>query len=97
MNKKSYVNYYFLAEENIKKKRYEEAKENLLNSLDLKKSFKSLNLLGIIYLHLMEYEKSIKIPQLTADFPPPHEIITEEKKSNGDFKRYIVWEWVENL
>lgn len=43
------------------------------------------------------YEKSIKIPQLTADFPPPHEIITEEKKSNGDFKRYIVWEWVENL
>ena len=61
MNKKSYVNYYFLAEENIKKKRYEEAKENLLNSLDLKKSFKSLNLLGIIYLHLMEYEKSIKI------------------------------------
>ena len=61
MNKKSYVNYYFLAKENIKKKRYEEAKENLLNSLDLKKSFKSLNLLGIIYLHLMEYEKSIKI------------------------------------
>ena len=45
MNKKSYVNYYFLARK-YKKKRYEEAKENLLNSLDLKKSFKSLNLLN---------------------------------------------------
>jgi len=39
------------------------------------------------------YEKTIKIPLLTLDFPPPESFETMELNSNGEFKRYIVWEW----
>jgi hypothetical protein len=39
------------------------------------------------------YEKTIKIPLLTLDFPPPESFVTEEKNSDGSFKRYIVWNW----
>jgi hypothetical protein len=39
------------------------------------------------------YEKTIKIPLLTLDFPPPETFVTEEKNSDGSFKRYIVWNW----
>ena len=39
------------------------------------------------------YEKSVKIPVLTLDFPPPSSFETMELNSSGDFKRYIVWEW----
>ena len=39
------------------------------------------------------YEKTIKIPLLTLDFPPPSSFETTELNSDGNFKRYIVWEW----
>ncbi len=42
------------------------------------------------------YEKTIKIPLLTLDFPPPESFVTEEKNRDGSFKRYIVWNWVVN-
>jgi hypothetical protein len=39
------------------------------------------------------YQKTIKIPLLTQDFPPPSEFVTEDKNSDGSFKRYIMWKW----
>jgi len=39
------------------------------------------------------YEKTIKIPLLTQDFPPPNSFETIELNSDGTFKRYIVWDW----
>ena len=38
-------------------------------------------------------QKTIKIPLLTQDFPPPSEFVTEDKNSDGSFKRYIMWKW----
>lgn len=40
------------------------------------------------------YETSVKIPLLTQDYPPPQSFVTEERNSDGSFKRYIEWEWV---
>ena len=39
------------------------------------------------------YEKTVKIPLLTQEFPPPIPFETEELNNDGTFKRYIVWNW----
>ena len=49
------------AKKNIEEKNYEKAKDNLLKCLDFKDSFETLNLLGVVYIHLKEYDKSIQV------------------------------------
>ena len=53
--------HYSLAKKNIEKENYEQAKESLLKCLNLKPSFEILHLLGVVYINLKEYEKSIDI------------------------------------
>ena len=53
--------HYSLAKKNIEKEDYEQAKESLLKCLNLKPSFEILHLLGVVYINLKEYEKSIDI------------------------------------
>ena len=53
--------YYSLAKKNLEKENHEQAKKYLLKCLDIKPSFEILNLLGIVYINLNEYEKSIDI------------------------------------
>ena len=53
--------HYSLAKKNIEKEDYEKAKESLLKCLNLKPSFEILHLLGVVYINLKEYEKSIDI------------------------------------
>ena len=52
---------YSLAKKNIQDENYKQAKENLLKCLNFKPSVDILHLLGVVYLNLKEYEKSIDI------------------------------------
>ena len=52
---------YSLAKKNIQDENYKQAKDNLLKCLNFKPSFDILHLLGVVYLNLKEYEKSIDI------------------------------------
>ena len=61
MNNISHFEYYSHAKKNIEEKNYEKAKDNLLKCLDLKNSFETLNLLGVVYIHLKEYDNSIQV------------------------------------
>ena len=61
MNNISHYEYYSHAKKNIEEKNYEKAKDNLLKCLDLKDSFEILNLLGVVYIHLKEYDNSIQV------------------------------------
>ena len=61
MNNISHYEYYSHAKKNIEEKNYEKAKDNLLKCLDLKDSFETLNLLGVVYIHLKEYDNSIQV------------------------------------
>ena len=56
-----FEDHYSLAKKNIQDENYKQAKVNLLKCLDFKPSFDILNLLGVVYLNLKEYEKSIDI------------------------------------
>ena len=62
--------YYVLAKKSIEKKDFEQAKVNLLKCLDLKHSFETLNLLGIVNIHLKDFEESIKnFKSLLKNYP----------------------------
>ena len=50
-----------LTQRKYRRKNYEKAKDNLLKCLDLKDSFEILNLLGVVYIHLKEYDNSIQV------------------------------------
>ena len=51
--------HYSLAKKNIEQEHYEQAKENLLKCLNYNQSFEILHLLGVVYINLKKYEKSI--------------------------------------